>query len=88
LVTNAIVKNELGSTLLNKIEPALKNNDPTPEKVLSSQHSSASREYLADKSNMVINQSDQARRSYREKDSSILKGLDDDKKSKYLTNFS
>jgi hypothetical protein len=80
LVTNAIVKNELGNTLLNKIEPSIKS-EPTPPKEISSHYSSASREYLADKSNIVNNQSEQAKKSYREKEP-ILKSLEDDKKGK------
>jgi len=89
LVTNTIVKHELGNTLLKKVSPMPNPADPA----LSSKEQytpSAQREgsYLSEKSSNILNglhqPSEREKKSSREKES-ILSGLNDDKKGVNVT---
>jgi NIMA (never in mitosis gene a)-related kinase 1/4/5 len=93
LVSNTIVKHELGNTLLKKVTGNGENVSPTPSlstPILKESSSNSQRESLADRSNSVLNQVEtrkplSSNPSSSNKDNSILKGIDDEKKRTYLS---
>jgi NIMA (never in mitosis gene a)-related kinase 1/4/5 len=87
LVSNTIVKHELGNTLLKKVTGNGENVSPTPSISTPNQkeNSNSQRESLVDRSNSVLNQVENRKPSASNagsssKDNSILKGIDDEKK--------